>query len=304
MGTFTDLHQFIISFFQFAAAVCCGLTVTALMLLFFDVIRNIQVEKKVTNEEEYRRIPIVFRLFMPLVPNMMPIVRSESMQTTVQKAEERLAMCGYDTAMTGEQFVAVRLLMTIFGCLLLVLFLVGGEIMNGVLLLLCLVFYPNAWLKTLVAKRHLEILKALPNVLDLLTLSVEAGRGFLTALRDIVGRRQRDALNDELRRTLHEIQLGKSRQAALKEMAQRVRQPELTTVLNSIIQADELGVSIGQLLRVQGDQLRAKRFSFAEKLANEAPVKILFPIVVFIFPCVFLVLMGPLVMQALKSFSS
>ena len=120
----------------------------------------------------------------------------------------------------------------------------------------------------------------------------------------MVGRRKRDALNEELRRTLHEIQLGKSRQVALKEMAQRVRQPELTTVLHSIVQADELGVSIGQLLRVQGDQLRAKRFSLAEKLANEAPVKILFPIVVFIFPCVFLVLMGPLISQALKSFGS
>ena len=200
--------------------------------------------------------------------------------------------------------MALRLLMAFFGGLLFVLFLIAGRTMSGLLMMLCLVLYPNAWLNSLVAKRHLEILKALPNVLDLLTLSVEAGRDFLTALRDIVGRRQRDALNEELRRALHEIQLGKSRQAALKEMAQRVRQPELTTVLNSIIQADELGVSIGQLLRVQGDQLRAKRFSLAEKLANEAPVKILFPIVVFIFPCVFLVLMGPLVAQALKSFGS
>lgn len=288
---------------QVIAALSCGVAVTAILLLFFDIFRSIEVEKTV-NEEEYRRVPVVFRLFMPLVPNMMTIVRSESMQTTVQKADERLVMGGYDTAMTGEQFVAVRLLMVFFGGLFFVLFLLAGRTMSGLLILLCMLLYPNAWLNSLVAKRHLEILKALPNVLDLLTLSVEAGRDFLTALRDVVGRRKRDALNEELRRTLHEIQLGKSRQAALKEMAQRVRQPELTTVLHSIVQADELGVSIGQLLRVQGDQLRAKRFSLAEKLANEAPVKILFPIVVFIFPCVFLVLMGPLISQALKSFGS
>ncbi len=291
------------SILQLIAAVSCGLAVMAFLFLFFDIFRSIEVEK-VASEEEYRRIPIVFRLFMPFVPNMMTIVRSESMQTTVRKADERLAMCGYDTAMTGEQFVAIRLLMAFFGGLFFVLFLIAGKTMSGLLLLMCLILYPNAWLNSLVAKRHLEILKALPNLLDLLTLSVEAGRDFLTALRDIVGRRKRDALNEELRRALHEIQLGKSRQAALKEMAQRVRQPELTTVLNSIIQADELGVSIGQLLRVQGDQLRAKRFSLAEKLANEAPVKILFPIVVFIFPCVFLVLMGPLIAQAMKSFGS
>ena len=152
--------------------------------------------------------------------------------------------------------------------------------------------------------RHLEILKALPNVLDLLTLSVEAGRDFLTALRDIVMRRKLDAIGEELRRSLHEIQLGKTRQEALHEMSLRVNQPELTTVLNSVIQADELGVSIGQLLRVQGDQLRAKRFARAEKLANESPVKILFPIIIFIFPAVFIVLMGPLMSQALKSFGN
>ena len=81
----------------------------------------------------------------------------------------------------------------------------------------------------------------------------------------------------------------------------RVQQPELTSVLNSIIQADELGVSIGQILRIQGDQLRAKRFQRAEKLANEAPVKILFPIVVFIFPAVLLLLMGPILLQASSS---
>lgn len=287
---------------QIIAALCGGLSVFALMLLLFDIFRSIQIEKT-ANLEEYRRIPIFFRIFMPLVPNMLMIVRSESMKSTVKKTEERLSMAGYDLAITGEQFVAVRLLMSFFGILLFVLFLLAGNAGSGLLMLVCFVLYPISWLNALVAKRHLQILKALPNVLDLLTLSVEAGRDFLTALRDIVARRQRDALGEELRRTLHEIQLGKSRQSALKEMAQRVRQPELTTVLNAIIQADELGVSIGQLLRVQGDQLRAKRFSMAEKLANEAPVKILFPIVIFIFPCVFLVLMGPLVAQALKSFS-
>ena len=84
-------------------------------------------------------------------------------------------------------------------------------------------------------------------------------------------------------------------------MGLRVRQPDLISVLNAIIQADELGVSIGQLLRIQGDQLRAKRFARAEKLANEAPVKILFPVVLFIFPAVFLILMGPILSQAMKA---
>ena len=131
--------------------------------------------------------------------------------------------------------------------------------------------------------------------------SVEAGKDFLTALREINGRRQKDALTEELTRTLHEIQLGKSRQAALRDLGNRVRQGDLTSVVNAIVQADELGVSIGQLLRIQGEQLRSKRFSRAEKLANETPVKILFPVVVFIFPSVFLILMGPIIMQAMNT---
>ena len=158
-----------------------------------------------------------------------------------------------------------------------------------------------ASLKGTVKSGHLEILKALPNVLDLLTLSVEAGKDFLTSLRDILERRKRDALGEELGRTFQEIQLGKRRQTALKDLANRVRQPELTSVLNAIIQAEELGVSIGQLLKIQGDQLRNKRFSRAEKLANEAPVKILFPVIVFIFPAVIIILMAPIIMQAAKT---
>ena len=148
----------------------------------------------------------------------------------------------------------------------------------------------------------MEILKALPNVLDLLTLSVEAGKDFVTALRDILNRRPPDELRLELRKARHEIQLGKPRHAALKEMSQRVRQPELTSVMSAIVQADELGVSIGQVLRIQAEQLRAKRFARAEKLANEAPVKILFPVAFLIFPAVFLVILAPMLMRALEVF--
>jgi tight adherence protein C len=165
-----------------------------------------------------------------------------------------------------------------------------------------LYIWPGVWLRKSISRRHLQIQKALPNVLDLLTLSVEAGKDFLTALRDILHRRRtHDALHEELERTFHEIQLGKPRRQALRELSQRVRQPDLSAVINAIIQADELGVSIGQLLRIQGDQFRIKRFQRAEKLANEAPVKIIFPVVVFIFPAVFIIVLGPLMLQAAKT---
>ena len=140
----------------------------------------------------------------------------------------------------------------------------------------------------------MEILRALPNLLDLLTLSVEAGKDFMSSLRDILQRRRMDALNEEWMRTFQEIQLGRKRTDALRDLSKRVRQADLTSVVNAIIQAEELGVSIGQLLRIQGDMLRNKRFSLAEKLANEAPVKIIVPIVLFIFPAVMVILIVPL----------
>jgi tight adherence protein C len=175
-----------------------------------------------------------------------------------------------------------------------------GNLLLGIMLLFCLYIYPGAWLKAVVKKRHLEIMKALPNVLDLLTLSVEAGKDFITSLRDILGRRKMDSLGEELDRTFKEIQLGKKRQQALRDLSLRVRQPDLTSVLNAIIQAEELGVSIANLLRIQGDMFRNKRFVRAEKLANEAPVKILFPVVFFIFPAVIIILMVPILLQAFK----
>ena len=130
-------------------------------------------------------------------------------------------------------------------------------------------------------------------------MSVESGKDLVSSLRDILERRPMDDLGEELNLTFQEIQLGRKRSEALRAMAQRVRQVDLTATLNSIVQAEELGVGIAQLLCIQGDTQRAKRFSMAEKLANEAPVKIIIPVVLFILPAVFIILMGPLLKTTL-----
>ena len=193
--------------------------------------------------------------------------------------------------------------MGILGTLFAVMLLVAGNMLMALLVLFLFIVYPTTWLQSVIRKRHLSIMKALPNMLDLLTLSVEAGKDFLTALRDIIDYRPKDPLGEEFLRTLQEIQLGKSRTSALQDMAKRVHHPDLSSVLSSIVQADELGVSIAQILKVQGDQLRSKRFSRAETLANQAPVKILFPVVFFIFPAVFIILLGPISAQILRAFN-
>lgn len=265
-------------------------------LFVFNLLEQLEIEKRETS----RQIPIMFKMLLPFAGNVAPIVKAPFFDSTRKHVKEQLLMAGYDQLIDENQFLSVQVLMVISGAFFSILMIAGKQPLVGVCLLLVLYLYPKVWLKGVVKRRHLEIQKALPNVLDLLTLSVEAGKDFLTSLRDILARRKRDALGEELERTFREIQLGKQRRVALKELAQRVQQPDLSMVLNSIIQADELGVSIGQILRIQGDQLRGKRFNRAEKLANEAPVKILFPLVLFIMPAVIVILLGPVI---LKSFN-
>ena len=284
------------------AAFCAGIAGGCLFALAADLLGKVEMDPLNAPEgEDPRRLPLVFRVFLPLANNVSFLTRRDSLAGMRKNTLELLQSAGVDQLMTAEQFLGIRILMLLMGLLLMVMMAMAGQQLCGFLILVLMVLYPETWLKKTARQRHLSILKALPNLLDLLTLSVEAGKDFLTALRDILARRPSDVLGEEFKRTLHEIQLGKQRQQALRDLSQRVHQPELTSVLNAIVQADELGVAIGQLLRIQGDQLRHKRFARAEQLANEAPVKIMFPVVIFIFPCVFAILVGPIIYQALNT---
>jgi tight adherence protein C len=290
------------------ASICAGIAATCLALATFSIMEMINIETMQYDEDGNpiernftKRLPIIFKMLLPFASNMNPIVKNPVFDNMRYNSNKMILMAGYDQTITCNQFIAVRLLLVILSILVLIGGSLVGKPLIAIMLAMCLAIYPPVWLKAVIKKRHLEIMKSLPNVLDLLTLSVEAGKDFLTALRDILGRRKMDALGEELSRALQEIQLGKQRQEALRDLSQRVQQPDFSSVINAVIQAEELGVSIGQLLKVQGDQLRSKRFSRAEKLANEAPVKILFPVIVFIFPPVIVILMGPIVMQAFKT---
>jgi tight adherence protein C len=158
-------------------------------------------------------------------------------------------------------------------------------------------FYPQIWVNDQVKKRHLLISRALPYNLDLLTLSVEAGLDFTGALAKVVEKGKAGPLKDELALVLKQLKMGKTREEALKAMIIRVDLPALTTFVTALIQADKMGTSLGKVLRIQSTQMRIDRTQRAEKLAGEAPVKMLFPLIACIFPTVFMVLFGPIVFQ-------
>lgn len=157
-------------------------------------------------------------------------------------------------------------------------------------------FIPDLWLSQLIKKRQKAIQLALPDTLDLLTISIEAGLGFDAALSK-VAKSTSTVLAEELFRLLQELQLGASRRDAFKALAERTNVPELNSFILAILQADVFGISIGKVLRVQAKEMRVKRRQRAEEMAMKAPVKIVFPLVLCIFPALNIVILGPAAIQ-------
>lgn len=162
--------------------------------------------------------------------------------------------------------------------------------------------FPRMWLKGKVGARQKMVLKGLPDAMDLVTTCVEAGLGLDAALARVAEKTE-GPFAAELQYMMRDVALGKLRREAMQELAQRIGVEELSTFVMSIVQAEQLGVGIAQVLRVQSDQLRTKRRQKAEKSAHEAPIKMLFPLVLFIFPSFLIVILGPAGIRIAESFS-
>ena len=251
-----------------------------------------------------RSLPFVFKILLPFAPNLRDFVSQPAFRKAVDRADARLVTAGFEGLLSGWEFIALRFLCpVVLGLFWTALMYLVGHVDDtvrdyfGVLSLLGFLLFaaqPGLWLNATIKKRHKAIQKAMPFMIDLLTLSVEAGIDFMNALQRSLENRKTDPLTEELVRVNHEIQLGTPRRTALKNLARRVDMPDMRSFAYALIQADELGVSIGTILRIQSDQIRQKRFARAEKMANEAPVKMLGPLMLFIFPAVFIVLLGPI----------
>jgi len=160
-------------------------------------------------------------------------------------------------------------------------------------------FYPILWLRDCGKARQHQIARALPYDLDLLTLSVEAGLDFAAAIGKVVEKGRKGPLCDELSVMLRELKLGKTREEALRNLAASVELVSLTTFVQALVHADRMGTPLGKVLRILSTEMRVARTQRAEKLANEAPVKLLFPLIACIFPTIFLMLFGPIAYEVL-----
>lgn len=215
-----------------------------------------------------------------------------------QRLRRKLALAGQPKDLNPDGFMALKLLAATAGLVLaLATGLVFRAAAGGLFLLVVAVttggfFLPDLWLERLIAKRQKSIKLDLPDVLDMLTISVEAGLGFDAALSKVVAN-GRGPLAREFFRVLQEIGLGSSRREAFHNLAGRTDVPELNSFILAMLQADVFGVSVGNVLRVQAKEMRVKRRQQAEEIAMKAPVKIVFPLVLCIFPALIVVILGP-----------
>lgn len=218
-----------------------------------------------------------------------------------QRLLGKLRLAGLDYSLSPDQFVASRLVAALVAAGL-VFFLLSTFHLDSRYALLAAGFgylYPGIWLRDqLVFRKHLT-LKTLPFILDLMTLCVEAGLNLTGALQQAVAKGPAGPLRDELARVLRDMRADKPRAQALRQLADRMDEPSVHNLVSALIQAENTGMDLGPVLRAQAEQRRTERFVRAEKLAMEAPVKLLFPLIAFIFPCTFLIIFFPIAMKFL-----
>jgi tight adherence protein C len=216
-----------------------------------------------------------------------------------QSIEARLRAGGLEYALRPAQFVAARVLCgggaaALTGWLAETFQLSYGVWMISAAGALAGWIYPAMWLRDRIAARRRALLKEIPFFLDMVTLCVEAGLNVQGALHQAASKGPIGTLRSETQRLLRDIRAGKPRADALRELGERLAEPALRSFASSVIQAEKLGANLGPVLRQQADQRRVERFLRAEKMAMEAPVKMLFPLLAFIFPCTFIVLAFPI----------
>jgi tight adherence protein C len=226
----------------------------------------------------------------------------------VSSAQHKLILAGWADRMDGNTWAAVRIISVVgsFFLWLLLQSLVEGAVMRIVVFGVCLFigfFGPVAMLNSRIDKRRKAMEKELPDVIDLLVISVEAGLGFDAALGRVV-QNVPGEISREFSRTLQETRVGVSRTDALRNLTERTDVDDLNTFVLALIQADQFGVSIARVLRVQAEEMRVRRRQRAQERAFKAPVKLVFPLVLFIFPALFVVILGPAGISIMDSINS
>ncbi|MDP9068706.1 MAG: type II secretion system F family protein [Actinomycetota bacterium] len=256
------------------------------------------------SREATMRGPFSTRVIGPLGKKAARLVYRFGPKGLAEQTSRRLVLGGVSERLDVDTFFAIAVGFPLMALALLVTLSSSGRVAPLLWLIIPVTgFLPKMWLTSKVEARQRAVRLALPDTLDLLTIAIEAGLGFDSALARVTGAIP-GPLSDELYRMLQELRIGVPREQALRNLAERTEVDDLDQFITAVGQADAFGISVGRVLRVQAHQLRQKRSQIAEEKAAKTPVKLLFPLLVCIFPTLFTVLVGPAAINIMKSLMS
>lgn len=257
--------------------------------------------------EDIRKLPFKQRIINPLNTKIKNFMQRITPRERRNELENNLRAANYPYGLRVNGWIVLKLF---FYAVLPIIFLyiiilssmpIYTKLLLAIVSIIICFMFPNAMLKERIATRKKKLVRQLPDILDLLTVSVEAGLSFDSAMGKVT-EKAKGELVSEFELVLNEIQLGKTRRDALRDMSKRCNVSEINAFIFSVVQGEKMGVSIAKILRIQAAQARDKRKQRAREQAMKAPVKMLIPLVLFIFPAIFVVILGPAAIQIFEYF--
>ena len=274
-----------------------------------DVMRRLEevVVRPTSITEIEMQAPFTERFIRPITAQLSRIVARLTPSGVLEGMQRQLMYAGLTGRWQVSDFMGLKGFAMLFGGGVGFAFAFFGHLSSVFTFALLLVFgglgyfLPDLWLRGETSRRKTQIVRALPDAIDLLTISVEAGMGFDLALARVVSKSD-NALTREFDRVIREMRIGVARRDALRSLVERTGVDDLSTFISAIVQAEQLGASIANVLRIQAVEMRTRRRQRAERLAHEAPIKMLFPMAFLIFPPIFIVVLGPAIPKIVKAF--
>ena len=283
-----------------AIALTSGASVTLIGWLLSRAAANVPAQDRAWLDAP----PLGFRAVWWPVQWIAHYLRTPRIEPHIQASLARLRLAGLDFSLDPAQFLAGRLVWAVL-CAGFSVWLTGSFGLSTTWPMIAGLgfgyLFPALWLRDRIEARRRQTFKTLPFMLDLITLCVESGLNLNSAIGQAVAKGPAGPLREEFARLLRDVRAGRARSEALRELASRLDMAPVSNFVATLIQAESTGMSLGPILRAQAEQRRTERFARAEKLAMEAPVKLLFPLLFFIFPCVFAILMFPIAMKFLAA---
>jgi tight adherence protein C len=283
---------------MFLSIIICLIVFLAIFLLVFLIVQKSTEESArralgIQTKSKVVKSPIV-KILRPAFSLYLPLARAIQSDEQRRKRRNQFILAAMSDEMMPEEFLAYQIFTGSMAAVITFLFNSHGSLILWISMAGLGFSYPYKWLLDRIKMRTKSMVRELPHVVDMLALSTRAGLGFIAGLERLTKNRQPTPLMEELSTLLQEIQMGATRQTALRNMANRCDSPEMNQFIIVLIQASSLGVPISRVLRAQSEKMRSERFQKAERLGAEATQKILFPLIFIIMPAVMIVVLGPI----------